>query len=82
MGVEYVVLPRVLSARSDLHLFLDASLFLLGPALAAVQSSGRSGSGAGALGVLTWRLLEFWTRSTCRGSPVSACVHTRATGDP
>jgi len=37
--VEYVVLPRVLSTRGDLHLFLDASPVLLSMALALEAAS-------------------------------------------
>jgi uncharacterized membrane protein YbhN (UPF0104 family) len=37
--VEYFVLPRVLSARSDAHLFLDASPWLLGLAVVLESAS-------------------------------------------
>jgi len=37
--IEYVVLPQIVAARSDLHLFVDASPVLLGLALALETSS-------------------------------------------
>jgi uncharacterized protein (TIRG00374 family) len=54
--IEYVVLPRVLSARADLHLFLDASWLLLLLALALEAASLLSYTG------LTRLILPLVTR--------------------